>query len=90
MSGRSTAKKPKHTYGAKRSGFSSTSAAIFGRTSDATKELTQSSRSALDDVTEAINNIKLVDQEEPRSSNETEDENHVVIEEGMDIATSSV
>jgi hypothetical protein len=86
MSGRSTIRKPKHTYGVKRSAFSSTSTAIFG--ADPKKEPTQSARSALEDVTEAINNIKLVDQEEVELRKRTEDDNHVAIEEGMAITIS--
>ena len=72
-------RKQKRTYGAKRSAFSTASTAIFG--SNAKGGSPPIARSALEDVTEAVNNIKLGDDE--ASEDDDKDEQNCVTEAGM-------
>jgi hypothetical protein len=73
-------RKPKRTYGAKKSAFSSASTAIFG--SNMKQELSPPARSALEDITDAIQNITLVEKNEEDSADVIEEKDDAVFERG--------
>ncbi|EHL02494.1 hypothetical protein M7I_1575 [Glarea lozoyensis 74030] len=74
-------RKPKRTYGAKKSAFSSASTAIFG--SNMKQEPSPPARSALEDITDAVKNITLAEKEKEDSVDVIEEKDDTPIERGM-------